>query len=390
MKRSPIRSPRRGFTLIELLVVIAIIAVLIALLLPAVQAAREAARRSQCINNLKQIGLAAANYESSNNCFPMGQTTGSYGPYWCPYGSFGAFMAIAGNLDQGGIYNSCNFNCSAYDVQNDTITRTGLSVLWCPSDGIVSVATDPSTTASITGTATQVSGNIFFGSPTRSPTLLAAHSSYGACTGTYSSIGVATPCQATFTTTSDMQAAINNNNGIYGWLRATKISDVTDGLSNTIAFGEKAFGLIPSTNRNASNFWAWGGAEAGDSTTLYTMYGVNPQKRVAAYTTANPTVSVAPGYFFGTDVSVVQVSIGSFHPGGANVGMGDGSVRFLKDSTASWALSNNGTGLYYATGTHNMNYGSIGAFTTTVTQPEMTLQQISTSSGGEAVSADSY
>src|SRR5271156_669168 len=67
---SPSPSSRRGFTLIELLVVIAIIAVLIALLLPAVQAAREAARRAQCVNNLKQIGLAAANYESSQGAFP--------------------------------------------------------------------------------------------------------------------------------------------------------------------------------------------------------------------------------------------------------------------------------------------------------------------------------
>ena len=73
------RSLRRGFTLIELLVVIAIIAVLIALLLPAVQAAREAARRAQCVNNLKQVGLAIANYESSNTCYPMGDVIGIQG-----------------------------------------------------------------------------------------------------------------------------------------------------------------------------------------------------------------------------------------------------------------------------------------------------------------------
>src|SRR3982751_3902761 len=91
---------RRGFTLIELLVVIAIIAVLIALLLPAVQAAREAARRSQCVNNLKQIGLAMHNYESSNNCLP-------YGKKACCWGTFQ--HAILPGIEQQALFNAFNF-----------------------------------------------------------------------------------------------------------------------------------------------------------------------------------------------------------------------------------------------------------------------------------------
>ena len=109
------RHSRRGFTLIELLVVIAIIAVLIALLLPAVQAAREAARRSQCVNNLKQIGLAAHNYHSSNNTFAQG---GSAGPYTFPYATTGfpnwdgwsSLAVMMPYLEQSALYSSINFN----------------------------------------------------------------------------------------------------------------------------------------------------------------------------------------------------------------------------------------------------------------------------------------
>src|SRR5881227_1150297 len=90
---------RRGFTLIELLVVIAIIAVLIALLLPAVQAAREAARRSQCVNNLKQIGLGVMNYESSIGCFPPGEKG-------CCWGTWNVF--ILPYIEQSALYNSWN------------------------------------------------------------------------------------------------------------------------------------------------------------------------------------------------------------------------------------------------------------------------------------------
>src|ERR1700759_3097983 len=108
-------KPRRGFTLIELLVVIAIIAVLIALLLPAVQAAREAARRSQCVNNLKQIGLAMHNYHDVNNALPLGRTlqAGTYRP-------FSQQARVLAYMEQKNIFDSLNFSLSSYDPTNVT------------------------------------------------------------------------------------------------------------------------------------------------------------------------------------------------------------------------------------------------------------------------------
>src|SRR6195256_3258366 len=104
---------RRGFTLIELLVVIAIIAALIALLLPAVQAAREAARRIQCVNNLKQLGLAMANYESANQSFPLGgwHNSGGGDPGWSPCAGRHEFSYLIGLLpffEQANLYNAWN------------------------------------------------------------------------------------------------------------------------------------------------------------------------------------------------------------------------------------------------------------------------------------------
>jgi len=164
---------RRAFTLIELLVVIAIISVLISLLLPAVQSAREAARRAQCVNNLKQIGLALHNYAGSMGTFPPGyvssinmnptiinpcnfdqemQSGVDVGTGWA-WGSM-----ILPFLEQQPLYSSINFNLSVAYRDNDTCSLTALSVYLCPSDDGPSVVPvfddppDPANPGSYTGT----------------------------------------------------------------------------------------------------------------------------------------------------------------------------------------------------------------------------------------------
>src|SRR4051794_21890252 len=121
---------RRGFTLIELLVVIAIIAVLIALLLPAVQAAREAARRAQCVNNLKQIGLALHNYHDTVGSFPPGgQSAPSYAGTW-----FNWLTSILPQIEQMPLYNATNFSRQIYQAENTTVSLTMITAYLCPSD----------------------------------------------------------------------------------------------------------------------------------------------------------------------------------------------------------------------------------------------------------------
>src|SRR5690242_10986031 len=134
---------RRAFTLIELLVVIAIIAVLIALLLPAVQAAREAARRAQCVNNLKQVGLALHNYHSTNDAFPPGALTvlDAGTKTLVQLQSFSAHFRMLPGMEQQAIYNSANFSISAYmdsavgiEAANSTASLARISSFLCPSD----------------------------------------------------------------------------------------------------------------------------------------------------------------------------------------------------------------------------------------------------------------
>ncbi|MHC5542907.1 DUF1559 family PulG-like putative transporter, partial [Singulisphaera rosea] len=135
MRLSPPTVRRPAFTLIELLVVIAIIAVLIALLLPAVQSAREAARRIQCTNNLKQLGLGLANYESGNGALPPQQTMKQVGNKQpTSYTSWGVSARLAPYMELGPLYNSMNFSLKYSDATNTTVSYTTIKYLICPSE----------------------------------------------------------------------------------------------------------------------------------------------------------------------------------------------------------------------------------------------------------------
>ncbi len=351
-------APVRGFTLIELLVVIAIIAVLIALLLPAVQSAHEAARRAQCTNNMKQIALAAHNYVSSNDSFPIGSPMKLDSGQWVGYlgGNYyvedqSTFVSMLGYFEQGALFNAMNFSRSIYSAANSTVYATGLATLWCPSDG-------------------QIAGKrLSFGQYGDNPNLTVAFTSYAACTGTWwpemlNSCYIAYPAQ--MTSCSAYYNVINSLNGVFIYNNATKLSGITDGTSNTIMYGEHANGAFTAADSKCFDWW--GDAYALD-TVFSTLYPINPFNKVAK-------VSDNDGDSWADAAS-------SFHPGGANFAFCDGSVRFIKDSVSSWQFNpatGLPTGVTFTSNIYSITPGTrMGVY-----------QQLSTRAGGEVVSSDAY
>ena len=335
------RRDARGFTLIELLVVIAIIAVLIALLLPAVQAAREAARRAQCMNNLKQLGLALHNYESSNGSFPpagkaLNLTTAVPSVTFYDTG-FSVQARLLSYLEGGSLFNALNFAYEYNDVSGGNFTGAAavVNIFLCPSSARPNsrdaVASDPNGSPY---EATQAAG---YGYTDYAPSIY---------TDIYVVNGV--PTSGIGIANSKATIAVPFRNALTatkGLLKdgQTRISEVTDGTSNTVAILECAgrdesyvsqylegqypnYGFRGTPAGSATTrhrFWRW--ADPGNA--FGTSGQPNNKFKPTNEGTPWPTTAGTAGNQAGANEEPF-----SFHSGGVNALFGDGSVHFIKET----------------------------------------------------------
>jgi prepilin-type N-terminal cleavage/methylation domain-containing protein/prepilin-type processing-associated H-X9-DG protein len=294
----PRRHARRGFTLIELLAVTSVIVLLVGLLLPAVQSAREAARRVQCANNLKQLALAAYGYVDVWSTLPLdgflqrvSAGGGLFDPDGNPYISGSVLLLLTPYLDQRPVSDAMNFDLHVWTAVNATVSATGLGVLWCPSDpGVIGPRTLPD-------------GGFYDPGP-----FTMNYTSYAGNGGTWN-LGWAPQSNGQL-------------NGLFLKGAVVPIASVTDGLSNTLAFGEKAQAILPAAEQLCWHWWTSGWVP---DTQFLTLYPINPQR-------AMPDIPD----ILGNDSYIDAAS--SQHPGGGNFAFADGSVRFLKETIDCWRI----------------------------------------------------
>jgi len=287
------RSVRRSaFTLIELLVVIAIIAILIALLLPAVQQAREAARRTQCKNNLKQLGLAMHNYHDVAGQFPPGWVRVLPDGASRARSAYGWTIALMPYIDAANIYNELDPQGDlAYaftDPVKLALMRTPQPGWRCPSD---------------------VGPEMNARRPMRGRTGPILWQARGTALSNY--VGA-------FTSGG---TALNNTkyNGTFDHNSKTKIRDYTDGTSNTIVIGERAYKL-GNIYPEASTLWA-----------VYHLIQANA-RRIHGLVFSGKGLINSTNQSNSTHQNTSRIGLSSLHVGGVQVLLGDGSVRFLSEN----------------------------------------------------------
>jgi len=346
--------------------------------LPAAQWPREPARRAQCINNLKQLGLATHNYISSNNVFPQGiQWQRDPNSTYC-WTSGSCLIPLMQYGEQIPLFNATNFMQNMYNAANTTISGAGISTLWCPSDPVVA---DLYTYPASSGAALD------------KVDLPMHYTSYGANAGEFFIYDTrnATVDPNTCEASADGAPGQQQMNGIVYYLSHVTIASVTDGTSNTFAFAERAHGKLPAADITGWNWWSSG--NFGD-TMFCTMFGINTFNRPPFNVTLGPVCVTR----LGPDEFVASPS--SFHPGGANFAFCDGSVKFIKDSISSWQISPSSIGTPASpsktcipVGVTAANIASNGYIRQYNIPPGTyigVLQQLSTRNGGEVVSADTY